>query len=267
MHISTIFKFALFACAALPTVLCAPIIHREHALSPEHRPNDNLDTYDHDGHLVAHAAHMPPESLATRAFVQFYPRNPVDKANIHLGPAAKQGLHDGVDPTHHAAIEDYHKDIVKQHMETIPGAHSAQITHLEHYGGSNYHEPLHITANYFDEHGKQIKSPYSIQKEQATGTKTEGSFHVYNNQQQHPVAPPKAWEDKLTTAKAEHDAKLPARLAAEAHDADKSKAAANRIAQVKQSNADRVQKQKNDAIAAKAQRQAEKKAIQDAAEI
>jgi hypothetical protein len=267
MHISTIFKFAFFTSAALPTVLCAPIITREHALTPEHRPNANLEAYGHDGHLAEHATHIAGESISTRAFVDIYLRT-VDKNNIKFEDSAKLGLH-GVDPKHHAAIIDYHKEVVKQDMEKH-GAHSAQILHSEHYGGSNPNEALHITANYFDEHGNQIKSPYSVQKAQA-GVKTEGSFHVYNDKQTHPVAAPQAWADKLVEHKADHDAKLPGLLKAQAdqkaHDDKAKQDAADRVAKAQQANAKRVQNQEHGKDEKAAQRKAEKKAIQDAAEI
>ncbi|KAF5322798.1 hypothetical protein D9619_001171 [Psilocybe cf. subviscida] len=240
MYISTILKFALFTSAALPTVLCAPIIPRGHVLSPEHQPNGNLEAYHHDGHLVEHATHMPPGSFATRAFVDIYPRNPVDKANIHLGPSAHKALHDGVDAKHHAAVEDYHKDIVKQHMESIKAILNTMV---------------------------EIKSPYSIQKEKVTGAKTEGSFHVYHKDQPNQVAAPKVWEDKLAKAKVENDAKLGGRLAAQAHDDKQKQDAADRVAKIHQANAARVQKLKADADTERAKRVAEKKAIQDAAEI
>jgi hypothetical protein len=81
------------------------------------------------------------------------------------------------------------------------------------------------------------------------------------------VTAPKAWEDKLAQAKAANDAKLGGRLAAEAHDAKLKQDAKDRIANTQKANADRVQKLKDDAEAARAKRQAEKKAIQDAAEI
>ena len=136
-------------------------------------------------------------------------------------------------------------------------------SHSAHYGGSNPLEPLHITANYYDKNGVQIKSPYSVQKA-AGGAKTEGSFHVYNDKQPHPVAPPQAWADKLVEHKADHDAKLPGLLASQAahaaHNGQLQQDAANRVAQAQQRNANRSQNQQHGKDAKKANRQKEKDA-------
>ncbi|CAA7262949.1 unnamed protein product [Cyclocybe aegerita] len=77
------------------------------------------------------------------------------------------------------AVEKYHKNVVAEHMKTVPGAHSAVIKNLAHSMGSR--DPnVHISAVIKDKAGNIITAP-----RRGNPNIQDPTHHIYTNKQ-HP---------------------------------------------------------------------------------
>lgn len=74
-----------------------------------------------------------------------------------------------------ARVEEYHREVVEQYMDTIPGARRAMILHLAHAKGSR--DPcIHISAKILNKEGDPILIP-----RRSDPTKMFQVHHVYTN--------------------------------------------------------------------------------------
>jgi len=86
---------------------------------------------------------------------------PPPKITFHKGD--HHSAHDTMDRLNlHAqkrkAVEDFHRNVVEQHMKNIPGAHTAVIKNLAHSRGSR-DARMHISAEIRDKNGRIIEAP------------------------------------------------------------------------------------------------------------
>ncbi|KAI0782035.1 hypothetical protein C8Q75DRAFT_896131 [Abortiporus biennis] len=77
-----------------------------------------------------------------------------------------------------------HEEIVDKHAHNVPGAHKATILRGAHPAGSDPKEKDHITANYHDQSGSNIKDQ--------AGRKTH---HVYTDREKQGIDVKKLWDE------------------------------------------------------------------------
>jgi len=147
---------------------------------------------------------IEPDELLGRDTLELFERATKKKGpkglppKITFGAAARKDLDNlGLHGKERVKAKKYHKNIVKKHMKTVPGAHTAEITRIAHVGGTTPNDSLHATVAYRKKPPtlakgqklsgnaqKKLKIP-STYTDPATGaTKKGGLHHVYPKKSQ-----------------------------------------------------------------------------------
>jgi hypothetical protein len=147
---------------------------------------------------------IEPDELLGRDTLELFERATKKKGpkglppKITFGAAARKDLDNlGLHGKERKKAKNYHKNIVKKHMKTVPGAHTAQITRIAHVGGTTPNDPLHATVAYRKKPPtlpkgqkltasaqKKLKIPSTYTDPTTGATKTGGLHHVYPKQSQ-----------------------------------------------------------------------------------
>ncbi|PPQ95579.1 hypothetical protein CVT26_008607 [Gymnopilus dilepis] len=125
-------------------------------------PVQKIDThsvsYDKYRREVAFDSFLHPRSdeVFERELFQLFerggqksPRRRPGPPIITFGKQARKDLDDlGLHGKERRKAKKYHKAIIKEHMKSIPGAHTADVARIAHLGGSTPGDPLHATVAY-----------------------------------------------------------------------------------------------------------------------
>ncbi|KAF8157278.1 hypothetical protein B0H34DRAFT_859798 [Crassisporium funariophilum] len=164
--------FVALACVGLHAASALPVFTRAY----ERVVRDDLSTVSsRDTQLLA--ARTPPHHKDTKKHVP----TPPSPITFEKG-VSPHSAHNDLDALHlhsgkRKTVENYHKQVVGDHMKTVPAAHSAVIKNLAHSTGSR--DPhIHISAEIKDPHSSVIGAP-----RRGHPAITDPIHHVYVNKE------------------------------------------------------------------------------------
>jgi len=160
-----------FATLAFPVVSALPLLKSEHGIMARDdlyfvsaREIELLETRDHK-ETKKYVPPPPPKVTFEKGVTRHSAHNTMDRLDLH-GDSRK-------------AVEDYHRNVVTEHMKTIPGAHTAVIKNLAHSVGSR--DPnIHISAEIRDKDGNVIHAP-----RHGNPAVMDPTHHIYVNKDDH----------------------------------------------------------------------------------
>jgi len=80
------------------------------------------------------------------------------RAKVTLSKHANKELDDlGLQGKERRKAIAYHSRVIRSQMKDVPGAHTAEISHIAHVGGSDRNEPLHATVVFRRKPSKEEK--------------------------------------------------------------------------------------------------------------